>query len=117
MVKSFRRLFLHPKGDTLSFMQVRHVEAKLQRLEFDSSFTGGFGRPVVRGFRKVMGWIRAAEDERDLYIFKSLHYEKLKGRRPHRRSVRVNDQFRPILELEQENRAKAVVVIAIEDYH
>jgi proteic killer suppression protein len=98
-------------------MQVRYRDARLQRLEVDPSYDAGFGRPVVRGFRKVIGWIRGADDERDLYALKSLHYEKLKGDRKHQRSMRLNDQFRLILELEQTAAQKTVVVIAIEDYH
>lgn len=63
-----------------------------------------------------MGWIRAAVDEREFYRMKSLHYEKLKGTRSHQRSMRLNDQFRLILEIEvRQNRT--VVVISIEDYH
>jgi len=98
-------------------MRVRHRDAKLERLESDLAFDAGFGRPVVRGYRKVMAWIRSADDERDFYALKSLHYEKLKGTRSHQRSMRLNDQFRLILELEQAVPEKIVVVVAIEDYH
>ena|SRR5437660_996474 len=97
-------------------MRVRYRDAILQRLEIDSSFDAGFGRPVVRGFR-VMAWIRSAEDERDFYGLKSLHYEKLKGSRSHQRSMRLKDQFRLIIELERQATENVVVVIAIEDYH
>src|SRR5438477_11668698 len=98
-------------------MRVRHQDTNLERLEGDLSYDGGFGRPVVRGFRKVMAWIRSADDERDLYMLKSLHYEKLKGKRSHQRSLRLNDQFRLIIELEPEEAGNLVVVMAIEDYH
>lgn len=47
---------------------------------------------------------------------KSLHYEKLKGKRSHQRSMRLNDQFRLIVEIEEAN-GRTVVVISIEDYH
>jgi proteic killer suppression protein len=98
-------------------MQVRHRNARLHRLEVDASFEAGFGRPVVRGYRKVMAWIRSADDERDLYNLKSLHYEKLKGDRSHQRSLRLSEKFRLIVELEQAGPEKRLVVIAIEDYH
>jgi proteic killer suppression protein len=45
-----------------------------------------------------MQYIRAASDERDFYALKSLHYEKLHGKRSHQRSMRLNDQFRLILQ-------------------
>ena len=98
-------------------MQVRHRNARLERLETDAAFDGGFGRPVVRGYRKVMAWIRSADDERDFYNLKSLHYEKLKGARSHQRAMRLNDQFRLILELEEVGPDTRVVVVAVEDYH
>ena len=47
---------------------------------------------------------------------KSMHFEKLKGSRSHQRSIRLNKQFRLILEIEVEKR-KVAVIIAIEDYH
>jgi proteic killer suppression protein len=58
----------------------------------------------------------AAADERDLYGLKSLHYEKLKGDRSHQRSLRLNQQFRLIVELERHN-GKTVAIIEIVDYH
>src|SRR5258705_8595646 len=98
-------------------MRVQHRTARLERLETDASFDAGFGRLVVRGYRKVMAWLRSADDERDLYNLKSLHYEKLKGNRSHQHSMRINDQFRLIIELEQHGAEKVIVVVAIEDYH
>lgn len=98
-------------------MQARHRNPRLERLETDASSDGGFGRPVARGYRKVMAWIRSADDERDLYNLKSLHYEKLKGARSRQRSMRINDQFRLIVEVEQAGIERRIVVVAIEDYH
>ena len=48
---------------------------------------------------------------------KSLHFEKLKGNRNHQRSLRLNKQWRLILEIQQSTDGKLVVVISIEDYH
>jgi proteic killer suppression protein len=97
-------------------MNVRHADKKLERLEIDESYTTGFGPDIVRAYRKVMGIIRAAFDERAFYAMKSLHYEKLKGNRSHQRSMRLNKQFRLILEIRDEGR-KTAVIISIEDYH
>ena len=97
-------------------MDVAHVDRKLERLEFDAGFTAAFGSDIVRAYRKVMGVVRAAVDERAFYAMKSMHFEKLKGSRSHQRSIRLNKQFRLILEIEVEKR-KVAVIIAIEDYH
>jgi toxin HigB-1 len=98
-------------------MEVEFADEQLDRLEIDPKFTAGFGKEAVRGFRKVMQVIRAAVDERDLYQLRSLHFEKLKGDRSHQRSVRINKQWRLILEIVGEPPQKTVRVAAIEDYH
>ena len=72
---------------------------------------------VTAAFRKRMQVIRAAKDERDFRQLKSLRYEKLKGDRSHQHSMRLNDQFRLILEFEGSGADKTVVVVSIEDYH
>lgn len=98
-------------------MEVEFADAKLDRLETDRKFTAGFGPEIIRGFRKAMQVIRAAMDERDLYNLKGLRFEKLDGARSHQRSVRLNKQWRLILELVGEAPKKTVRVIGVEDYH
>lgn len=98
-------------------MKVRHLDGLLARLESDLTFHGDFGRPIVKAFRKVMGLLRATGDERALRAMKSLHFEKLAGKRSHQFSVRLNDQFRLILQFEGQAPEKQAVVVGIEDYH
>lgn len=95
-------------------MEVEFANADLARLEKDPGFTGGHPPGVVRGFRKAMQHIRASHDERDLYAPKGMRFEKLKGNRKGQRSLRLNDQWRLILEIKED---KSVLVIAIVDYH
>lgn len=97
-------------------MDVRHVDRKLERLEVDETYNVGFSVDIVRAYRKVMGVIRAAVDERAFYAMKSLHYEKLKGKRSHQRSMRLNNQFRLILQITTQGR-KTAAIVSIEDYH
>lgn len=97
-------------------MDVEFVNDDLERLEVDPSFNAGFDRGIVRSYRKLMQIIRAAPDEREFYALKSLHYEKLKGKRSHQRSMRLNIQWRLILEI-IERSDKVVVIVSIEDYH
>lgn len=99
-------------------MEVRFADDRLRRLETDPTFRAReFGDDVVRSYRKKLQFIRAATDELDFYEMKSLHFEKLKGDRAHQRSVRLNKQWRLILELESDAGGKVVVVVSIEDYH
>ena len=83
----------------------------------DRDYDAGFERAVVKGYRKLMQIIRAAPDERDFYALRSLHFEKLEGARSHERSMRINKQWRLIVELKGISPNKRVLVKAIEDYH
>lgn len=99
-------------------MEVRFADDLLQRLESDPNLRSKeFGDDVVRSFRKKIQFIRAATDERDLYQMKSLHFERLRGDRAHQRSIRLNKQWRLILELAADAGGKVIVVVSIEDYH
>jgi len=98
-------------------MEVEYDDPELERLEQDPEFTAGQSMPVVKGFRRVIAQIRAALDERDLYALKSRRFEKLKGDRQHQRSLRINDQWRLIVEVRGEAPNKKIGIVGIEDYH
>ena len=98
-------------------MVVRFRDDKLDQRETDASYNAGFSQAVVTAFRKRMQQIRAATDIRDLYANKGMHFEKLAGARSHQHSIRLNNQFRLILELEEDKAGKVAVIVAIEDYH
>ncbi len=99
-------------------MDVRHDDADLARIEQDPSYRGKFDVPRVRAFRKVMNIVRSVQNEAELRQWKSLRLEKLKGKRQHQHSLRLNDQWRLIIELEsREGQDVCVVVKGVEDYH
>jgi proteic killer suppression protein len=98
-------------------MDVEFRDSTLDRLETDASFSAGFSGAIVKAYRKRMQLIRAAPDERNFYALKSLHFEKLKGDRSHQCSMKLNDQWRLILELTGLAPDKTAVIVAIEDYH
>lgn len=98
-------------------MQVKFVDSELSRLETDSSYTMGLSQAVVSAFRKRILHIRQAEDERAIRNMKSLHFEKLLGSRSHQHSIRLNEQYRLILEIEEQQTGKVIIIVSIEDYH
>jgi toxin HigB-1 len=98
-------------------MDVAFKDGSLDQLETDASFSAGFGDAVVKAYRKRMQQIRAATDERTFYALRSLHFEKLEGDRKGQFSMRLNDQWRLIVELQGEAPKKTVYVIEIVDYH
>jgi toxin HigB-1 len=98
-------------------MEIEFKHQSYDRLEIDAAFDAGFPIVVVKAYRKRIALIRSANDERDFYGLKSLHFEKLKGNREGQFSMRLNDQWRLILEFIRNQKGKIVVVISIEDYH
>jgi toxin HigB-1 len=97
--------------------EVRFREESLETLEKDAQQDTAYQAGIGRAFRKRMRLIRDAKDERDFYALKSLHFEKLKGKREHQRSMKLNDQWRLILEITEGNANKIIWIVAIEDYH
>lgn len=98
-------------------MLIRFKSDALRRMYTEADFTNGYSQELVRAYRKRIGFIVAAKDERDLYAWKGLRYEKLKGNRSHQRSIRLNDQFRLILEVDESTPQHTMAIIEIEDYH
>ncbi|HZW30292.1 MAG TPA: type II toxin-antitoxin system RelE/ParE family toxin [Isosphaeraceae bacterium] len=98
-------------------MRYRHANKTLRRIDEEPDFTSGFAANLVRAFRMRMQAIRAAANENDLRALKSLRFEKLKGDRKHQYSMRLNDQFRLIFQIEESDQGNIIIVLAIEDYH
>jgi len=98
-------------------MDVTFKEQSLDRLETDADYSAGFGSAVVKAYRKAMQHIRAATDERTLYSRRSFRFEKLRGKREGEYSMRLNDQWRLIIELRAAGAKKVVHVVEIADYH
>ncbi|MEE9229625.1 MAG: type II toxin-antitoxin system RelE/ParE family toxin [Acidobacteriota bacterium] len=98
-------------------MEVEFEHPQLDRLETDPAFDAGFSAGVVKAYRKRMQLIRNAPDERDFYQLKSLHFEKLKGKRSGQHSMRLNEQWRLVIQLIGKPPNKAVRILSIEDYH
>jgi proteic killer suppression protein len=102
-------------------VRFRFASTKLEAIyATEAGFRSGvrlYGESVARSFIQKMAIIRAVTSERELGNFKSLHFEKLKGNRKHQQSIRLNDQFRLILEVEKDERGRLLLVVTVEDYH
>ena len=101
----------------LTRMQVEVQHGDLDRLETNPKSANRLPAAVVRAYRRRMQAIRAAVDERDLYVFTSWRFKKLQGDRSHQRSIRLNDQWRLIVEIKEASPSNIMVIIGIEDYH
>jgi len=98
-------------------MEFTFASADMERLYTDLGFDGGFGRDIVRAYRKCMQQVRSAVNEKDLYAFRSRRFERLKGKRGHQHSLRLNDQWRLIVEIRKGSPNNALRIAGIEDYH
>jgi len=93
------------------------ADSKLERLYTDEKDAHKYPEGIPNAFFDVMGVIAGAKDERDLRALVSLRYEKLKGKRSHQRSLRLNDQYRLVVEREEDEDGYVFRIVALEDYH
>lgn len=98
-------------------MGIEFASCDYDKLEIDASFTLRFAPGIVKAYRKRLQFIRSSTNERDVSAIKSWCFEKLRGDRQHQHSIRLNDQYRLILEIIPDGDARKIRVITIEDYH
>ena len=89
---------------------------KLQLLYEEERGARKYPSAVIDAFFDLMAVIDSAVDERDFYALKGLHYEKLKGR-DRQYSMRLNKQFRLLIEWGIDDIGKYLTIVSIEDYH
>ncbi len=99
-------------------MRIDFEDDELRRLYEEPNFHAPrYGRDLVKAFRRKMGLIVGASSEQDLRAMNSLHFEKLVGDRGGQHSIRLNDQWRLILRLEDDADGRVVVIVEVVDYH
>ncbi len=99
-------------------MQLEFEDETLERLAYEADFTPkGWGAEMIRSFRRTIGVLDSARDERDLRNLRGLRYEKLKGNRKGTCSVRMNEQHRIVFRLEGNEPNKVIVILEAVDYH
>ena len=98
-------------------MEIEYADSTLALIETDNAGATRLPVAVIRSARRKLALLRAATDDRTLRNWKSLHYEKLKGDRENQRSIRVNDKYRIVFELDSEANPQKATILAIEDYH
>ena len=97
-------------------MKVEFADESLSLIETDRAGETGLPVGVIKSARRKLTVLRAATDDRSLRTWKSLHYEKLRGDREGQRSIRLNDQYRMVFTLD-EDQPPTVTILAVEDYH
>jgi toxin HigB-1 len=98
-------------------MDILFADATLALIETEDAGQTKLPVPVIKSARRKLTILRAATDDRSLRNWKSLHYERLRGDRAGLRSIRLNDQYRMVFELDESTGPQTVTIMAIEDYH
>lgn len=98
-------------------MRIVFARDELALIETDEAGQTRLPVAVIKSARRKLTVIRAATDDRSLRNWKSLRYEKLQGNREGQRSIRLNDQYRMVFDLNAETDPPTVTILSIEDYH
>src|SRR5450755_1947492 len=97
-------------------MDIEFRDKRLVLIETDRAAETKLPISVINSFRDKIVVLRAAPDERTLRNWKSLHYEKLKGREEER-SIRLNKQWRVVFTIDTGCKPNKLTVLRVEDYH
>lgn len=98
-------------------MNVVFADPILSLIETEEAGRTKLPVPVIKSARRKLIVLRAVIDDRSLRNWKSLNYQQLKGDRVGQRSIRLNDQYRMIVTLDESTNPPTVTIVAIEDYH
>jgi len=98
-------------------MKIVFADKSLGLIETEEAGATRLPVAVIKSARRKLTVLRAATDDRSLRNWKSLHYEKLRGNRDGQRSIRLNDKYRMVFELDQTTSPQTATIISIEDYH
>lgn len=99
-------------------MRIEFRDEDLARLYVEADFRiPQLGRDLTKQFRKKVYFLQRAADLRDLYNYRALHFEKLQGEREGQHSIRLNKQWRLVLELEEDADGHLLIIVSLEDYH
>ncbi|WP_225753168.1 type II toxin-antitoxin system RelE/ParE family toxin [Actinotalea sp. Marseille-Q4924] len=99
-------------------MRIEYGDADLRRLACNPNFVSArWSRDLIRAYRKKVQVLAAATDDRDLRAMRSLRLERLDGARAGTYSIRLNDQYRLILDLRTEGSDRVVEILEMVDYH
>lgn len=98
-------------------MRVEFADERLQRICTKEAHKTGLPIAVIRAAQRKLIELEQAPDERTLRNWKSLNYKKLSGARDGQHSIRVNDQYRIVFTLLEDERPPAIRILEIDDTH
>ncbi len=69
-----------------------------------------FQKSVIQQYKNRIVLLESIEKITDLYPFKSLHFEKLRGNKEGQSSIRLNDQYRLIIKQVKMEVVKILII-------
>ncbi|WP_082505493.1 type II toxin-antitoxin system RelE/ParE family toxin [Deinococcus sp. Leaf326] len=98
-------------------MHIQYRRPKIEALVETRAGAAKYPPEIVDRLFEVLDVIAAASEEKQLYQFKGLRYELLRGKRKGEASMRLNDQWRLIVAVHEDSEGFFAEIIDIEDYH
>ena len=98
-------------------MRIVFADQALGLIETEKAGATRLPVAVIKSARRKLTVLRAAIDDRSLRNWKSLHYEKLRGDRDGLRSIRLNNQYRMVFELNEETNPQTVAIFGGKPVH
>lgn len=98
-------------------MRIEFANDHLARIGTDEAHKLGLPIAVIKSARTKLAQMRQAPDERTLRGIKSWRYKKLDGDREGQRQIRINDQYRIVFYLLEDESPPVIRVIEIDDTH
>lgn len=98
-------------------MEIEYRDKRLALVPTDRAAETRLPVAVIKSLREKLIVISAAPDERTLRNWRSLRYEQLKGDRQGKKSIRLNDQYRLLLEVDNSRTPPKAILLGVEDYH
>ncbi|MEC5292779.1 type II toxin-antitoxin system RelE/ParE family toxin [Aurantimonas sp. C2-6-R+9] len=98
-------------------MRIEFADRGLARICTDEAHKLGLPFAVIKAARNRIVQLEAAIDERDLRNLKSLNYKKLQGDKDGRRQIRINDQYRIVFTISNDERPPVITITEIGDTH
>jgi toxin HigB-1 len=98
-------------------MKIEFANERLLLLFTRDAHKLGLPIAVIKAAQLKLYEMEQAPDERSLRNWKGLRYKKLSGDREGQRSIRVNDQYRIVFEILNDEGPPLIRVLEIDDIH
>ena len=98
-------------------MKIEFGDKRLALIRTEKAHELGLPFAVIKSCREKLTFIESAPDERSLRNWRSLRFKKLEGDKDERHTVRINDQYRIVFKIRNEDNPPVITILEIGDMH